>query len=336
VLDEIVLFSRKRQAQITFHLQRHQDRVRAAQPAACELECREMLHRFLLHNDDIRDAGERSLSPGQVGLLSGWGVFSTLRVYDGVMFAFERHWQRMLSDAARMRVPFPAQADWLEARLYRLIEANQVSPRQPLNATLRVAVIRNRGGLYEGPDITRDFDVVAFTIDVVEWPRSVKLGVVPQGRHAASEFAGTKYISWAENLTRYERAHEQGLDEVILLNERGEIAECTSANVFVLDAGGRVWTPPLSSGCLAGVTRAVLLEEVRDAGVAIGEKTLFPDDLKSAREIFITSTTRELLPADAIEGLEINGGRDVCDRLREGFSARVKHSVSLHPKPVYT
>ena len=110
-----------------------------------------MLHRFLLHNDDIRDSGERSLAPGQIGLLSGWGVFSTLRVYDGVMFAFERHWQRMRSDAARMRVPFPAQADWLESRLYRLIEANQVSPSQPLNATLRVAVVRNRGGLFEGP-----------------------------------------------------------------------------------------------------------------------------------------------------------------------------------------
>ena len=167
------------------------------------------------------------------------------------MFAFERHWERMRSDAARMRVPFPAQADWLESRLYRLIEANQVSPSQPLNATLRVAVVRNRGGLFEGPGITRDFDVIAFTVDVVQWPESVKLGVVPDGRHAANEFSGTKYISWAENLTRYERAHEQGLDEVILLNERGEISECTSANVFVVDAADRVWTPPLSSGCLA-------------------------------------------------------------------------------------
>ena len=251
------------------------------------------------------------------------------------MFAFERHWQRMRSDAARMRVPFPAQADWLESRLYRLIEANQVSPSQPLNATLRVAVVRNRGGNFEGPAITRDFDVVAFTIDVVKWPQSVKLGVVPDGRHAANEFSGTKYISWAENLTRYERAHEQGLDEVILLNERGEISECTSANVFVVDSDRRVWTPPLSSGCLAGVTRAVLLEEMQDLDVAVGEKTLFPEELRSAREIFITSTTRELLPAAAIEGLEIQGGRAVCDRLREAFSARVKHSVSRYPKPVY-
>ena len=293
------------------------------------------MHRFLLHNDEIRDANERGLSPGQVGLLAGWGVFSTLRVYDGVMFAFERHWERMRSDAARMRVPFPAQPEWLESRLYRLIQANQVSSGQPMNATLRVVVVRNRGGIYEGPGITRDFDVIAFTVDGVRWPETVKLGVVPNGRHAASEFAGTKYISWAENLTRYERAHEQGLDEVILLNERGEVSECTSANVFLVDADGRVWTPPLSSGCLAGVTRAVLVEETRDLEVAISEKPLVLDDLSSAREVFITSTTRELLPVASIEGLHIQGGRAVCDRLRQAFSTRVKNYLSLRPKPVY-
>jgi len=293
------------------------------------------MHRFLLHNDEIRDSAERSLSPGQVGLLTGWGVFSTLRVYDGVMFAFERHWERMRSDAERMRVPFPTRPEWLESRLYRLIEANQVSPSEPLNATLRVVVVRNRGGIYEGPGITRDFDVVAFTVDMVRWPETVKLGVVPNGRHAASEFAGTKYIAWAENLTRYERAHEQGLDEVILLNERAEISECTSANVFIVDAVGRVWTPPLSSGCLAGVTRAVLLEEIRDIELTIAEKPLLVDDLSSAREVFITSTTRELLPAASIEGLHIQGGRDVCDRLRQAFSARVKNYLKTRRNTVY-
>ena len=294
------------------------------------------MHRFLLHNDEIRDASERGLSPGQVGLLAGWGVFSTLRVYDGVMFAFERHWERMRSDALRMRVPFPAEPEWLESRLYRLIEADQVSPSQPLNATLRVVVVRNRGGIFEGPGITSDFDVIAFTVDMVRWPQTVKLGIISNGRHAASEFAGTKYIAWAENLTRYERAHEQGLDEVILLNERGEVSECTSANVFLVDTAGRVWTPPLSSGCLAGVTRAVLLEETQDLEVAIAEKPLMPDDLSSASEVFITSTTRELLPVTSIEGLRMQAGRAVCDRLRQAFSARVKNYLSLRSKPIYT
>ncbi len=293
------------------------------------------MHRFLLHNDDIRDSGDLGLSPGQVGLLSGWGVFSTLRVYDGVMFAFDRHWERMRRDAARMRVPFPAQPEFLESRLQRLIEANQSAPGKPLNATLRVVVVRNRGGLYEGPAVTRDFDVIAFTVDMVRWPAAAKLGVIPNGRHAASEFAGTKYISWAENLTRYERAHQQGLDEVILLNERGEIAECTSANVFIVDSGNRVWTPPLSSGGLGGVTRAVLLEEIRVSDIPIAEKPLFPADLSAAGEVFITSTTRELLPVVSIEGLPIQGGRAICDHLRKTFSAHVNQYVKLRPNPVY-
>src|SRR2546429_171013 len=154
------------------------------------------MHRYLLHNDGICDSASRTLGAGQVGLLAGWGVFSTIRVYDGVMFAWDRHWQRMQTDARRMRVPFPAEASWLEERLYGLIEAN--SARE---ATLRVVIVRNRGGMFEGPGNTRDFDVIAFTRDVHAWGSSVKLGMVANARFAASEFAGTKYLSWAENLT---------------------------------------------------------------------------------------------------------------------------------------
>ncbi len=143
--------------------------------------------------------------------------------------------------------------------------------------------------------------MVAFTANVNAWGDSVKLGVIPHGRHAGNEFAGVKYTSWAQNLTWYERAHEQGFDEVVLLNERGEVAECTSANIFVAQ-GGQVYTPPISSGCLPGVTRAVLIEEVRpSSGLRVKEKTLLLNDLESADEVFITSTTRELLPVVSIE-----------------------------------
>ena len=100
------------------------------------------MHRFLLHNGEVRDAGDRIVSPGQVGLLNGWGVFSTIRVYDGVMFAWERHFARMRRDAAKMRVPFPESAE-IEEPLYRLIDANRA-----YNATLRVAIVRNRGGMW--------------------------------------------------------------------------------------------------------------------------------------------------------------------------------------------
>ena len=197
--------------------------------------------------------------------MNGWGIFSTIRVQDGVMFAWERHWARMRRDAARMRVPFPEDEKWLEARLYRLIEKNHAA-----NSTLRVVIVRNRGGMWEGPS-ERAFDTVAFTAPLNDWGEAVKLGIVPNARHAASEFAGTKYLSWSENLARYERAHEQGFDEVVLLNERGEIAECTSANIFIAK-GDQVSTPPLSSGCLPGVTRALLLEEIHVPGSTVGKK----------------------------------------------------------------
>jgi branched-chain amino acid aminotransferase len=280
------------------------------------------MHRFLLHNEDICDAAERNLSPGQVGLLNGWGVFSTIRVYDGVMFAWDRHWARMQRDAGRMRVPFPGAPHGLEEQLYRLIDANGAA-----HSTLRVVVTRNRGGMWEGPASNREFDVIAFTADVSQWGDGVRLGLVPQARHAASEFAGTKYLSWSENLTRYERAHQQGLDEVILLNERGEVAECTSANIFAVQ-GKRVLTPPLASGCLPGVTRAVLLEEIRVANLEISEQTLLPGDLEAADEVFVTSTTRELLPVIYIEGLKVRQSRTIVDRLQSAFTGYVTNYVA--------
>ena len=286
------------------------------------------MHRLLLHNDQTVDTGANIVSPGQVGLLNGWGVFSTLRVYDGVLFCWDRHWKRMKYDAQRMRVPFPAESQWLEERLLKLVEANQAR-----NSTLRVAIIRNRGGMWEGPAATRPFDLVAFTAEVNQWAPAMKLGVIPQGRHAASEFSGAKVLSWAENLTRYERAHEQGLDEVVLLNERGEVAECTSANIFAVQ-GDRVYTPPLSSGCLPGVTRAVLLEETKVSGLTIEEKVLRPADLEAADEVFLTSTTREVLPVISIDGLKISQSRTIADRLREGFQRYVASYVSHHRSAV--
>jgi branched-chain amino acid aminotransferase len=284
------------------------------------------MHRYLLHNDEIRDTSAQDLSAGQVGLLNGWGVFSTIRVYDGVMFAWERHWDRMHIDAGRLRVPFPPDQDWLAQRLHRLMEANQA-----WNATLRVAVIRNRGGMFEGPGPMREYDVVAFTADVHRWGSSVKLGLIPNARHAASEFAGTKNLSWSDNLAWYERAHEQGLDEVVLLNERGEVAECTSANIFAAQ-GGQVWTPPIDSGCLPGVTRALLLEKIRVPGLRVAEKTLLPADLEAADEIFITSTTRELLPVVSVQGLSIQTGSSAREPLQRAFGAYVESYVAARKR----
>jgi len=205
----------------------------------------------------------------------------------------------MRHDAKLLRVPFPDEPDSIKLALLKLIEANGAR-----FATLRVALIRNRGGMWEGPGIDRDYDLVAFTTELKDWGGGVKLGVVENARHAASPFAGTKVLAWAVNLAWLEGAQKQGYDEVVLLNERGEVSECTSANVFIAE-GNRIWTPPLSSGCLPGVTRELLLSDVRVPGIEAGEKALRLSDLERADEVFITSTTRNLLPVVHAEGITL-------------------------------
>ncbi len=285
------------------------------------------MHRYLLHNGEIRDTGEPLLSPGQVGFMNGWGIFSTLRVSQGVLFAFERHYGRMQHDAERMRVPFDLSPAELQQALYALIEANGA-----VNATLRVAVVRNRGGIFEGSGILRDADLIAFTADLNNWGAGVTLSYVPHGRHGASPFAGRKVTSWAQNLTLYEEARERGFDEVILLNETGHVSECTSANIFAVFED-KVYTPPLdTSGCLPGVTRALLLEEIRVPGIVIAERDLSPSDLEAADQVFITSTTRDLLPVLEIDHEPLQQDADILNRLRKAFSDYRSSFVANHSR----
>lgn len=290
------------------------------------------MHRYLLHNDKVIEAHFKDTSPGQTGLMNGWGVFSTLRIAKGVLFAFERHWARMQHDAKRMHVPFPENIEYLRSRLLKLIDANNAQ-----EATLRVVVVRNHGGPFEGPNIEREFDVIAFTTDLADWGGSVRLAVKEHARHAQNEFAGAKIMSWAHNLTWYEEAHQRGFDEMLLLNERGEVSECTSANIFIAN-GDRVLTPPRNSGCLPGVTRELLLQEIHDAGITIQEQTLMPADLEAADEVFITSSTRDLLPVSVIDGLQVKHAERVLEVLRGALlnyrESYIKNYAPA-PEPVY-
>ena len=256
------------------------------------------MHRYLLYNDDVRETTEKFLSPGQVGLLNGWGVFSTLRVKAGVLFAWERHYARMKRDAEVLHVPFP-DAEYLTSRLSKLIAANEA-----WDSTLRVAVVRNQGGVFDAPNLEREFDLIAFTKPLADWGSSLRLGMVAQARHAANEFRGTKMLSWCFNLTWNESARQHHFDEVVLLNEHGEVAELTSANIFVV-RGNEILTPPLESGCLPGITRALILEELEIPGYTVKEAVLRPVDLTLADEVFVTSSTRDTLPVAAIEGLKL-------------------------------
>ena len=283
-----------------------------------------MLHPHVLHNDVLRLASDAALSPGQVGLLAGWGVFTTMKVTEGVLFAFERHWARITRDAAAFHIQVPSDPEAVRRHLLDLVEANRA-----FNSTLRLVIVRNDGSMWAGPSNGRKSDLIALTADSKDWSETVKLSYVANARHAACQFAGTKILSWAMNLTWIESAQQRGFDEVILLNERGEVAECTSANIFAAK-GDRVWTPPLSSGCLPGITREVLLGEIHVPGIQVEEHKLLPADLESAEQVFITSTTRDLLPVARIEDRPLAQTGQACQRLRTAFREFVSHYVAEH------
>jgi branched-chain amino acid aminotransferase len=293
-----------------------------------------VVHSSFLHNGEIRPSGSRSLSAGQAGLLNGWGVFSTIKVTEGVLFAFERHWARMRRDASLLRVPFTWTEENMQTALLDLVAANRA-----YNSTLRVVVVRNRGSFWEGPGVERDADLIAFTADRGDWGGSVRLGVVHNARHASGIFAGTKVTSWAENLVWYEEAHLRGHDEAVLLNHRDEVSECTSANIFAV-FGAEAVTPPLSSGCLPGITRQLLLEQIRVPGITVREAELTLPHLERADSLFITSSTRDLLPVQSVEGLSIKRETDVTNRLAAAFnqyeSAYVRAAARRTPEREHT
>jgi len=220
-------------------------------------------------------------------------------------------------------VTMPADAGTVERSLLQLIAANG-----RLNCTLRLVVVRNGGSMWAGalPD-GRVSDVIALTADSKDWGDSVRLTVQPNGRFAAGEFAAAKILSWGANLVWAERAHQRGFDEVILLNEHGRVAECTSANIFAV-SGDDVFTPPVSDGCLPGITREVLLQELQVPGVRILERGLTIADLEAADEVCITSTTRDLLPVREIAGKVLGNRHDVRERVTTAFRRFMQQDIA--------
>ncbi len=258
-----------------------------------------MIHRYVFHNDRLLPIEQVRLSPGQAGLLSGWGLFTTLRVAEGELFAYERHWRRLEKDALRTHVPFPFDAAKVREQLHEVLRANQVT-----EGTARIYVVFNKAGFWQSDEPEPQVDLILYSAGLPSYKEPVRLWMREQGRHAASPLAGVKVTSWLNNVWNLSEAQKEGFDEVVLLNERGEVSECTAANIFCV-RGGRVLTPPLSSGCLEGITRGVLLEIAASVGVSAAEQRLMPEDLYTAEEVCMSSTNRNLLGVGEIAGRKI-------------------------------
>ncbi len=283
-----------------------------------------MIHRHVFHNDRLLPVEDVRLSPGQSGLLSGWGLFTTLRVADGVPFAFERHWKRLAKDAAKTRCPFPFDENKVRAHLGEVLLANHVK-----DGTARIYVIHNQRNFWASEEAFPEADLLIYSAGLPVYRESARLSIREQGRHAASPLAGVKVTSWLLNVWNLYEAQLGGYDEVLLLNERGEAAECTAANIFCV-RNGRVLTPPLNSGCLEGITRSVLLEIGAAADVPVDESMLRPEDLYSADELFISSTNRSLLGVGELAGHTFSAPGPITRKLEQVFGAYIAAYVAAH------
>jgi len=290
-----------------------------------------VIHRYVFHNDRLLEIEQVRLSPGQAGLLSGWGLFTTMRIFQGEAFAYERHWRRLEKDAGRIRLPFPFDSAQVRRHLSDLLSANQV-----LEGTARIYMMYNRVGFWQSDEPMPQVDLILLTAGLPAHPEQARLSIAADGRHAASPLAGVKVTSWLNNVWHLAEAQKEGWSEVVLLNERGEVAECTTANIFGV-RGGAVTTPPLSSGCLEGVTRSVLLEIAPRSGVPMVEQTLMPEDLYAADEVFITSTNRSLLGVAEIAGHTYAAAPGpIMQKLERAFSAAMREYVAQRTASVRT
>lgn len=282
-----------------------------------------MIHRWVSHNGSLLPIEQVRLSPGQAGLLNGWGLFTTLRIWEGEPFAYERHWRRLMKDAAKVHLPVAAEPEQVRADLRAVLRKNDVQ-----EGCARIYFVFNTAGFWRSDEPMPPVDVILYSAPLPAYREPARLGLREHGRHAASPLAGVKTTAWLNNVWNLHEAQQKGYDEVVLLNERGEVAECTAANIFCVK-GGKAVTPPLDSGCLEGVTRGVLLEVGAAAGVAVEERVVRPGDLFAADEVFITSTNRSLLPVGEIAGNRIPvAPGPVTKKLEQAFNDFVRRDLA--------
>ena len=228
------------------------------------------------------------------GVTVGDGVFETAKIVDGRPFALTRHARRLDRSLAGLGLP-PADHDVIAEGIDAVLTAGEPFPY----GRLRYTVTGGAGPL--GSD--RLGSGLTYIVTAGEQPRpptSAKVSVVPWTRNERAATAGLKTTSYADNVVALARAKQVGALEAVFANTRGELCECTGSNIFVV-VDGKILTPPAGSGLLEGITWALTIEWCREAGLPVAERTLPLSVLERADEVFITSSTRDVLAVHAVD-----------------------------------
>lgn len=259
------------------------------------------------------------ISPLDRGLLIGDGVFETLRVYNGTPFAWRRHMERLEHSAQGLGLKVPPH-EQLRVALDQVLSVNRLA-----DARARITITSG----VSAPGLQREDvrqTVIVAAQELTPWPETIDVVVSPWPVNERRATIGLKTISYADSVKVLDYATEHGATEAIVCNTRDEVCEATAANVFIVK-NETVLTPPFSSGCLAGVTRALLLQLCADNGIAFSEEAFPIDAVLNADEIFLTASTRQVQPVARVDDRTWNAPGPVTKRLAALFDDLVAHNL---------
>jgi branched-chain amino acid aminotransferase len=241
------------------------------------------------------------------------GAFDTVRVYRGTPFAWRRHMERLTTAAGALGIAPPDPARLRDA-VDDVLRADRL-----VDARVRLTMISGAPGA--------PVDVIVSASALPALRSDARVIVAPWPRNQRSATVGVKSTSYAENVRAFADARTVGADECVFANTRRELCEATGSNVFVVE-DGILRTPPGDSGCLLGVTRALVIELAEAEGIPLEESALPIGALAAADEAFLTSTTREVQPIAAVDvRSQLEAPGPVTRRLATGYADLVARDL---------
>jgi branched-chain amino acid aminotransferase len=281
-------------------------------------------------NGKIAPADEAVVPVYDHGFVYGEGVYETLRTYNGIPFLFDRHMRRLRRSANQLLLDVPFDdgtlLTWIEQTM-RAAEMHSTGAE----SYIRILLTRGVGELTYDPKATPAPTVVIIVKPLEPTParvfdEGIRISLVDILRnHPGSVSPMIKSNNLLNNALAMQAAYRRGAEEGLMCNYRGELSECSQANFFLVRSGVAL-TPKSASGLLEGVTRGFLFEVGKDVGVEVRDEILYPKDLETADEMFITSTTRELSPVVMVDDRVVGSGTPgpVTRRLLGGYQRKAR------------